>query len=116
MTHAERAERRRQMAQAVRKGVSQFDVARTFGVTLPRVRDACREHRVDYPERGTFGSPTSTGTGWPAILKRLLAGKSQKSVGRDLGISPQRVHEIARLAREAGVKIPRTKKKKKTTR
>lgn len=47
MTHAEKFERRRQMAEAVRGGKDPNEVAQDFRVTSQLVLIACREHGVD---------------------------------------------------------------------
>ncbi|HWB08386.1 MAG TPA: hypothetical protein VG826_04150 [Pirellulales bacterium] len=51
MSHAERAERRRQMALDVKEGASLAAVALRYQVTLPTVRCACQEHEVRWQSR-----------------------------------------------------------------
>jgi transposase len=47
MTHAQKFERRRLMAEAVRGGKLPDEVAREFRVSLQLVHLACREHAVE---------------------------------------------------------------------
>jgi hypothetical protein len=46
MSQPERAKRRQQMALEVKQGASLAAVALRYQVTLPTVRNACREHEV----------------------------------------------------------------------
>jgi transposase-like protein len=46
MSHADRRERRRQIAEAMRSGGDVGEVARQFSVSISAVRDACREWNV----------------------------------------------------------------------
>ena len=52
MTHAEKAARRRLIAEAVRKGQSGPEVARMFAVSLRTVQAACQEFDVPLPPQG----------------------------------------------------------------
>jgi transposase-like protein len=49
MTHEERRERRRQIAEVIRGGGSITDAAQMFGCTTEQVRRACLENRVKLP-------------------------------------------------------------------
>lgn len=49
MTHAEKRNRRKLMAQAVKSGTPVGEVARMFGVTVRLVQMACQEHGVKPP-------------------------------------------------------------------
>lgn len=53
LTHEERLERRKQMAEAVRNGSAPGEVAGQFGVTLKTVQDACAEYQVSLPKKPT---------------------------------------------------------------
>ena len=47
MTHSERAARRRRIAEAVRRGLHPAYIAGAYGVSIPRVYVAMREHGVN---------------------------------------------------------------------
>jgi transposase-like protein len=49
MTHEEKRERRKLVAQAIKAGKSPAEVARKYGVGLSAMRDACAEHGVEFP-------------------------------------------------------------------
>ena len=99
LTHAERAERRRRIAEHVRdNGCSISEAARHFGVSVNMVRDSCHEHGVAFTD-GRSAQPLGVST--YRIILALLKGEEQASVSRRMRVSPQRVSEIAGSLREA---------------
>lgn len=105
MTHNECRERRSRIAQAVADGHSVNAVARQFRVSLTTVYGACSEHGV--VARRPKHDPTRPPRLSPfVILARLMAegtGAGYAEVARGLGISRQRVCQVAHEARLAGV-------------
>jgi transposase len=103
MNRSERRERRCRMASAVREGQELAEVAKAYGVSVGMLRRACRE----------FGVPVArqraTKVNVFAILKALLDGQTRRAVAESLGISRQRVQQVAEEARAACWKLPRTR-------
>lgn len=100
MTHAERRERRKAIAEFVRSGKSPHEAARIFGVGRRTVTDACLEHGVT-PLVG-HGRPNQL-----RILSLLFAGSRQSVIARRLSITRQKVGDVATRAAAAGIDIPR---------
>lgn len=100
LSHEERAERRKQIAEFC-KNNSVADAAKRFGLTSGTIRSACIEHGVQ-PIR----DPSSTGTVQTMrILKRLLDGETQVKLAGEYRVSRQRVQQIQKTAEEAGFKF-----------
>lgn len=97
LSHPDRAARRATMAREVREGKQPAAVAIRHGVTLRNVQLACAEHGVKLP-----GNQRSSVCD---ILASLLKGKSQAETARDHGVSPQRVHTVATMAKKAGIAL-----------
>ena len=99
LTHAERAQRRRRIAERVREnGCSIDEAAQAFGVSRSMVRDSCHEHGVAFTD-GRSAQPLGVST--YRIILALLKGEEQASVSRRMRVSHQRVSEIAASVREA---------------
>lgn len=99
MTHAERRERRKQMAAKVREGAEPETVAREFRVTLDLVERACKEFKVRLLKR-------KTGLRTFRIIALLLQGLSVKTVAEQIGVTYQWVKEVRSDASEAGITFP----------
>jgi len=98
MTHAERCERRRQIAETVRGGASLKEACKKHGVTATLVYASCAEHDVDLKLRAS-----------PRVLKVIAAlqdpGRSLAEIARSFGISPQRVSQIYEEAVTCGIRL-----------
>ena len=78
------------------------ETAAHFKVSQGMVRNACKEAGV-VPLSGLKGS---VGQRTIAILKRLLDGMPQTEIAKEMSISRQRVHAVAREAELAGIALP----------
>lgn len=99
MTHVEQAERRKAIAEARAKGVSLADLARQFGVCCATIRYACRENAVELEDlRRRKKHPFE-------VLAKLKAPDyaSDAQVGRECGLSRERVGRIKERARKLGL-------------
>lgn len=90
MTHDERAERRRKIAEAVASGKPVAQVAFEFGVSASTVRASCRERRTSTTRRS-------------AVERRLKAGDSAADAAAATGTS---IGYVYKVARDAGIKLP----------
>lgn len=105
LTHADRADRRRKMAERVRldgEVGALGRVARAFRVTTRTVSDACKEHDVEVP------APDVSNTTL-LVIKDLQADvdagltPNLSDVARTYHVSRQRVHQIKDRAVELGL-------------
>ena len=114
--HVLKARRRADMAREVEGGANPAAVAVKHGVCLVTARNACREHSVDYTQEMPRSRPRGKPRGRPrgsmnkkflAVLASLLETPRQTmaKIGQIHGISRQRVHQVAKQAGEAGIKI-----------
>lgn len=102
MTRAEQCERRKAIAKAA-EGATMPELCKRFHVGLHTVYDACREHgttprRSPYPvrERVYKVDPLE-------VLAKLKAGWSGAQVGRECGLTRERVRQIKQRARKLGL-------------
>lgn len=103
LSHVERAERRRRIADYCRTHTWP-EAAQEFGVSHNTAREACKVHGVE-PVRMPHMEPVR-----PATMSILAAlqnepGRSLADVASAHGISRQRVQEILRRARDAGMRF-----------
>ena len=103
LTHREKWERRKEMAEKVKKGAQPERVANEYGVSVATVRNACRENFVaSEPKR--IGRPPGPGLKTSSVLlaikvlRELMRGGTQADVARRLDTTRQRVHQIAQMA------------------
>lgn len=89
-----KVEQRKPLAEAVRSGKSVAEVAKAFGQPYHAVRTACREQNVKL---------ITSNVGAMKILAGLISGKHQSEVARELGVSRQRVSQVAQDAEKSGV-------------
>jgi predicted transcriptional regulator len=89
-----KAEERKSLAEAVRKGRTAAEVARAFGQPYNTVLVACREQNVKLVTKNV---------GSMRILAAILSGKHQTAVAQELGITRQRVSQVVQDAENAGV-------------
>lgn len=90
--------RRLAIAESVRDGDTTKQAADRYRVSLQTVRKACHEHGVEVQKSNPARSF--------AILARMLAGDNHKKIGREFGITRQRVSQVRKLAEQAGIKLP----------
>ena len=95
MTHVERRERRRQIAEAVAAGMTLGEAARSFGVGTRTAYGACVEYSVR-------SSPDSAARRH-AIADAVADRKDVAAVARDFGVS---ISLVAASCRECGVPSP----------
>lgn len=102
MTHKERAARRHEIAYTVEAGVAPERVASEYTVSVTTVRAACQEHGIRCPRKPSIRSVNPM-----AVLAALLTGEDRHSViATALGVSTQRVQQLAQDARDAGITLP----------
>jgi len=104
LTHPQRRELRRQMAEAVKSGRSADLVAHECARTVRAVQMACREFGVPCPRKATvrLGQP---GPSTVAIVADLLVGgQTQVDIAARRGVTHQRVGQISAQVRAAGYK------------
>ena len=104
LSHADRATRRKKMADRVKAGEVTETVAKQFGVQPSTVRAACREHKVKIPRRkeGVIRRKR--------LAERVDAGKSPKQVAKEFDVS---LITVRQACQENKVKTPRQKKRKR---
>ncbi len=95
MSRPERAKRRKQIAEMVRKTGDVEATARRFSVTIPWARMACLEHHVELPPP-LASRPMREST--LAIIAELIAGTRACELTRKFGVSRQRISEIKHKA------------------
>ena len=100
LSHAERRERRREIAEFMKEHKDTQKAVAHFGCTLSLVSRACKEFGVDVPKTASVATVGSF-----VILKRLLDGAKQIEVAGERGISRERVRQVANNAREAGFAV-----------
>lgn len=101
MTHPQRRERRRQIADAVRGGRSVVDAATDFGVCLNTVLLACREHGVtERPDITTAAAPSRS----LAIANAIREGSTVEGAAETFHVGRAVVYSACR---SHGVKVVR---------
>lgn len=99
MTHKEQADRRRRMAQAVSGGKSPARVSDEHNVCLGTVRNACRQHGVPISYWNTERDKQ--------IATAAAEGRFAVDIASSLGVSPQHVYTVCRLAGQQLRRPPR---------
>lgn len=99
MTNEERRKRRKSIAKRFEQVQDIGEVAREYGVSHQTVREACRVYGVRIPRQ-----PKAEPCGSFRILATLQVDSgTYRDVGNKLGVSYQRIHQVAVAAREHGV-------------
>ena len=101
LTHQERKERRRKIAEFVRENQDLSAAAEAFGVRPSMVRLSCKEFDVSIPRKNN----TIASLGSFQILKALLDGKKPSEIASEHSITRQRVGLVVKSAREAGFAV-----------
>ncbi|WP_413936347.1 hypothetical protein [Nitrospira sp. BLG_1] len=96
MTHEERRIRRKQIASDVLAGKKPSEVCKKYQCSSAYAYDACREHGVPYRCYEQKNPSTLK------IAKLLLDGFGQSDVARQLGVTRQRIGQVAKKMREVG--------------
>lgn len=102
-THKEAYLRRKQIADAVKHGMTVEDACDEYQVSYHLVTSSCREWGVDYPKK-SVGRPSN-------VVLRIIAarqntGLSQAEIAREVGVSPSLVSGALKAAKKAGVSMP----------
>ena len=100
LTHAERADRRRAIANEAKRGVPVSAIASKYGVSVSTIHGDCVEHDVHPPPMHLNVSRASKSL---LIVAELLRGKSPAEIAEQFGTSRQRVHQVKNDAESAGV-------------
>lgn len=102
MKAEEKAKRRRQIAETVKKKqLTAQEAATLFDVSVPHVRNACKEFNVTTKPADNGSHVNSVKT--LRVVKLLMAGFAQVEVARKVGMHRQFVSLIAARASEAGL-------------
>lgn len=96
LTHQERHDRRKAIADAVRSGKTIEATSRQFKVTVTTVKGACKAFDVTWPD-------TEKRVDSLAIVGALQAGAKVAAVAAQFCVSRQYVSEVRKRAIEAGV-------------
>ena len=108
MTHDDRIARRKEMAKVVKNGTSREAVAQNFSVSLATVTSACRENGVNVDRRGE--KQLDRFDAYKILADLINTRKKVKVIAKDNGdVSVQRVSQIYRRARKAGIEMPMRK-------
>jgi hypothetical protein len=102
LSHDARLARRRAIAQAVRAAGGQtHGIAMTFGVSQTTVHFACAECGVAIQPRRSGKSST-----YALIAALFDAGRTMDAIAREFGVTAQRIGNVYRDCRRAGVPVP----------
>lgn len=105
LTHAERAERRRSIAEAVEAGASLQAAARQYRVCIVTVRDACRQHGVRLPS--VTRAHRRTARSMDVLAALINTEETLAQIAARFGMHASHVQQIARDARKAGIRLGR---------
>lgn len=111
LSHEERATRRKEIAQEVKKTKDPAAVMKKFGVTYNWVRTACRENQVECPPLPKAARGMVAGRTLEIIAQLILSQKTgspkQDEIAAQFELTPQRVSMIKKQATEAGLLGPK---------
>ena len=104
LTLADRAARRKQMANLVLAGRSYKRVALYYGVSVSAVRQACRQPRTQaaQAEPGDLRK-RPPGRTLDVVADLIRGGQTQNDIAEKRNVSRQRVSQIKQKAEEAGI-------------
>lgn len=98
-----RTERRIAIADAIRGGQEPEAVASALGVCLQTIRIACRVYGVRLPPKLNVRRCSDRTF---AILAKLINTDTKHSaIAFEHGVSPSRVAQVSRMAREVGIRL-----------
>lgn len=101
-THPEKRKRRKRISQECRRyPMLSGAIAAAYGITIDRVKSACREHGVQLMRKP---SPHLRDVAFK-VLAALQKGESEKLVSARFGITHQRVNQLLKTAKQAGLKL-----------
>ena len=104
MTHVERRERRRALAEEVRSGRTVIQVARKAKMHPLTVRCACAEFKVT-PTRATCMSKNPIILSTWVIGKAIIDGKTDRELSEQYEFTKQRINQIRQAMRKAGFEV-----------
>ena len=96
MRHVHRRERRRAIAKDVEGGLSHREAARRYGLSIETVKVACREYGVTVKTQGRAFEILAA---WVRRGPRQTYAK----VAKELGVTRERVCEVATEAKRVGL-------------
>lgn len=113
MSHEQRIERRKRMADDFRKLMEKgIDIkecyartARKYGITTTTVKQACIEHQIKIPRMNNLerGSKTKPSSQTLMIIADLIRGKKMSDIARERNLTRQRIFLIKGEAEQAGL-------------
>ena len=107
LTHKDRADRRKSMADMVRSGVAPQEVAKKTKVTLATVFLACKENGLKIEKKSNVGNEKFSA--YDVISALVNTRKKPLAIAEEFGISRQRISQIMIKARKAGIQMPMRK-------
>lgn len=93
LTHPERAERRKRIADAIASGLFVNQVAQQFGVSVETVRLAASEHWVDV-KRQPCTKPRGSRVDPKLAIERYSQGVPTADIAASFGVSRQRLYQV----------------------
>lgn len=104
MTRQDQFERRLKMAQEVALGTDVGLICRTYKVTIVTLQAACKEHSVKWPRQysGTSGTTVRAFTMYRLLIETTM---SYAEIAKEVNVTKQRVGQIVRDARSAGLEV-----------
>ena len=113
MSHEQRIDRRRKIADDFRKLMEKgLDIkecyartARKYGITTTTVKQACLEHQVKIPRMNNLEpkSKTKPSSQTLMIIADLVRGKKMSDIARQRNLTRQRIFLIKSEAEQAGL-------------
>jgi transposase len=103
MTHAERRDRRKAIAEDARAGMGVAELVEKYGVCYGVVHRACADEGVRILK--SRAHPLSATT-YHVLAELFRPGVSLRTVSEKFHVSRERVHQIYRNARDAGIPVP----------
>lgn len=104
LSHKERLERRKKIADLVKGGAPIEYAAKVFGVSTNTVRNSCKNNGVYLPRKANIHHATKVSSF--QMLMELLKGKTLQAIADELGVTRQRVGQIRMAASMAGFAFP----------
>lgn len=116
MTHAQRRERRRKIAEAVKAGKSITSLCTRYACSYVFIKNACKEfgvHIEGSEQRSTKASAAQGKSTKPAPSKMQIVARIVNtdepfaSIAREFGLTRARIQQVAEECREVGIRFPR---------
>ena len=107
LTHEERRERRKQIAEECRTK-PMAEVATSYGLTISTIAKICSEHKITPPRNLTVAMPSTF-----LILKHLIDGEKPAELARKFNVTRQCVDQVKQRGIAAGFAIATRKENKR---